>query len=174
MRSVEALERAWQSCPPAPRGFGHVRLIVARRGQGEHEVLGQAELSERRGLVGDRWEHASKPSRVRQVTLMNVDAARIVADGTPLHLPGDNFLVDLDLSDEAAPAGTRLRLGTALLEITATPHLGCKKFQQRFGADAMRWVNDEQTATRRLRGVNCRILASGAVWVGDTVCIEPS
>ena len=134
MRSLEALERAWRSCPPAPRGYGHVRLIVARRGNGEHEVLGRAELSERRGLIGDRWEHGPRPSRARQLTLMNLDAARLVADGAPLHLPGDNLLVDFDLSDGGAPSGTRLRVGTALLEITDAPHTGCKKFQQRFGA----------------------------------------
>lgn len=103
---------------------------------------------------------------------MNVDAARIVADGAGLHLPGDNFLVDFDLSDAAAPAGTRLQLGSALIEITTTPHLGCKKFRQRFGDDALQWVNDERTALRRLRGVNARVLASGSVWVGDAVSIE--
>ena len=38
-------------------------------------------------------------------------------DGVPLDAPGDNFLVDLDLSEEALPVGARLRLGEALLEV---------------------------------------------------------
>jgi MOSC domain-containing protein YiiM len=104
------------------------------------------------------------------VTLMNVRVTELIcADGQPLDLPGDNFLVDLDLSEEALPAGTRLRIGSALLEVSAEPHTGCKKFSARFGLDALLWVNEHRD--RRLRGMNCRVVEPGAVAVGDAVAV---
>ena len=101
---------------------------------------------------------------------MNVRVARLVnRNGLPLDAPGDNFLVDLDLSDEALPVGTRLRLGEALLEVSPAPHTGCKTFRERFGLEALTWVNDNRD--RRLRGMNCRVLEAGAVAVGDPVAV---
>jgi MOSC domain-containing protein YiiM len=99
---------------------------------------------------------------------MNVRVAELVADGrAPLDSPGDNFLVDLELSEEALPAGTYLRLGSALLELTVLPHTGCKKFRERFGLEALKWVNAHRDL--RLRGANCRVVESGSVAVGDPV-----
>jgi MOSC domain-containing protein YiiM len=65
--------------------------------------------------------------------------------------------------------GTRLRLGEALLEVSPAPHTGCKTFRERFGLDALKWVNDNRD--RRLRGMNCRVLEAGAVAVGDSVLV---
>ena len=45
--------------------------------------------------------------------------------------PGTIWFVDLDLSDDNLPPGTRLAVGPTLLEITAVPHKGCKKFAAR-------------------------------------------
>ena len=91
---------------------------------------------------------------------------------TAVHMAGDNLLVDLDLSEAALPVGARLRAGTAVLEVSDQPHLGCKKFQARFGDEALRWINAEEHRSRRLRGVNCRILAGGRVAVGDPIILE--
>jgi MOSC domain-containing protein YiiM len=82
---------------------------------------------------------------------------------------GDNFLVDLDLSEAALPVGARLRVGGAVLEVSAEPHTGCKKFRERFGGEALRWVNHRDNRALRLRGVNCRVVADGEVAVGDAV-----
>ena len=87
-------------------------------------------------------------------------------------MAGDNFLVTLDLSEAALPVGTRVRLGTALLEITPDPHTGCRKFNARFGVEALQWINFRAHRARRLRGVNCRVLADGFVSVGDAVVVE--
>jgi MOSC domain-containing protein YiiM len=170
MRSYEDLEALWHGSPPAPRDRGAVRLIVLRKGGGVHETPARAELSPERGLHGDSWADDPERELDCQITLMNARAAELVAaDTQPLHMPGDNFLVELELAEEALPAGTRLRLGTALLEVTAEPHLGCKKFSARFGADALRWVNHKDNRPRRLRGVNCRVLEGGVVAVGDLI-----
>ena len=164
MRGYDELERLWRASPPPPRDRGTVRLICLRLGGGVHACPARVRLTPEGGVEGDRW----KGSQELQVTLMNVRAAELVAaEHAPLHAAGDNFLVDLDLSAEALPAGTRLRLGSALLEVSKKPHTGCSKFNARFGPDALRWVNADDR--RRLRGVNCRVVGAGDVALGDAV-----
>jgi MOSC domain-containing protein YiiM len=121
--------------------------------------------------VGDRWlkEPPWKRDLDRQVTLMMTRVAELVCDGQPLHMPGDNLFVDLDLSAAALPIGSHLRVGAALLEVTPKPHNGCKKFLARFGEGALAWINDEQGRARKLRGINCRVIEEGSVRVGDTI-----
>lgn len=174
MRTSAELEALWQALPAAPRDRGTVRRIVLRKGGGVHECPERGTLEVERGLVGDRWFDGADPNPDTQVTLMNVHAAELVAHDTqPVHAPGDNLLVELDLSEAALPAGARLQVGTALLEVTAEPHLGCGLFRDRFGADALKWVNTPAHRPRRLRGVNCRVVLDGDVSVGDAITVEP-
>ena len=88
-------------------------------------------------------------------------------------LAGDQIYVDFDLSRENLSAGTRVRLGSAVLEISAKPHTGCAKFVERFGAEAMRFVNSPTGRDLRLRGANCRVVLAGVVRLGDTISKEP-
>jgi MOSC domain-containing protein YiiM len=170
MRSFDELERLWAESPPPPRDRGTVRLICVRSASGVHECPERVRVSVAEGVEGDRWEGANDPERAAQVTLMNVRAAELcAADHAPLHLPGDNFLVDLDLGEDVLPPGTRLRLSAVVLEVSDVPHTGCATFRERFGADALKWVNYRANRTRRLRGMNCRVIADGEVAVGDTV-----
>jgi hypothetical protein len=162
--TVDDFETRWASVEPAPRGSGTVRMICVRVDEGVHETPERAEVTVEDGLVGDRWARGRRDLDA-QITLMNVRVTELI--GGPLDLPGDNFQVDLDLSEEALPVGTRLRLGETLLEVSPAPHTGCKTFRERFGLDALTWVNDNRD--RRLRGMNCRVLESGAVAVGDSV-----
>ena len=174
-RSAADLDRLWREGPPPPRERGTVRLICVRRGDERHDTPDRAELTLDRGLAGDRWAAGDRPEPAAQVTLMNARVAELVAAGrAPLHTPGDNFLVDLDLSLDALPPGSRLRLGTALLEVSELPHTGCKKFRARFGLGALTWVDDPAHPGRRLRGINCRVLEPGTVSLGDVVAIEPA
>jgi len=166
MLTVEDFESRWASAEPAPRETGTVRLICVRVDEGVHETPEQAEVTIEDGLVGDRWASGRRDLDA-QITLMNVRVAELI--GGPLDLSGDNFQVDLDLSEDALPVGTRLRVGRALLEVSPAPHTGCKKFRERFGLDALKWVNDNRD--RRLRGMNCRVLEAGAVAVGDSVVV---
>jgi len=140
---------------------------VLRKGDGVHETPPRAEVSVEQGLVGDRWARGNTPEPDGQVTVMNLRAAELVSDGKPLDLPGDNLLVDLDLSESALPVGSRLQIGTAVLEVTPLPHTGCQKFSARFGQEALRWVNWKVHRDRHLRGINCRVVESGVVSVGD-------
>jgi MOSC domain-containing protein YiiM len=47
--------------------------------------------------------------------------------------------------------------------------MGCSKFRERFGPDALRWVNIRSNRALRLRGLNCRVVEGGEVAVGDAV-----
>ena len=129
------------------------------------------QLSVEAGLVGDRWDAARDPERDTQVTLMNATVAELVAAGRqPLHEAGDNLLVDFDIGyDNAAAGQPRCASGRPCLEMTASPHTGCSKFSERFGQDALRWVNWRHWRERRLRGVNTRVIESGTIRVGDEV-----
>ena len=171
MRTREELERFFTSRPAAPLERGTIDLIVVRVESGKHLTPAGAQVTLEDGLSGDRWAKGWGFLRDvhRQMTLMMTLAAEAVCNGQPLDLPGDNLLVNLDLGAETLPAGSRLRAGRVLLEVTRKSHLGCKKFARRFGDEAMQWVNDEAGRARRLRGLNCRVLEPGELRVGDPI-----
>ena len=105
-----------------------------------------------------------------QLTLIGTRAlAAIEPDRARWPLAGDQLYVDLDLSIDNLPPGTRLAIGSATIEVSETPHTGCSKFSARFGGDAQRWVNSEFGRAHRLRGLNARIVEAGTVRVGDRI-----
>lgn len=164
----------------SPKNDGTVALIVARPRTEQRLCLERAELSPEEGLAGDRWLSTSwlklpdgSPDRAVQITLMNARCIALVA-GEPRYWPlaGDNLFVDLNLSLENVPIGTRLRIGECVLEITAPPHTGCGKFKRRFGGAALAFVNSPDGTSLRLRGVHARVIQAGIVAVGDQIRIE--
>lgn len=173
MRTIAELEAAWAAQPKPPRDRGTVRLLCRRRPGGIHETPDSAELSSTAGLVGDRWANrrpGSDPDGETAITLMNVTVAELVNAGRlPLDAPGDNLLVDLDLSEEALPAGTHLAIGSAVLRVSETPHTGCATFSGKFGLDALKWTLTPSGRANRLRGVNCSVMQAGTVHVGDQI-----
>jgi len=86
---------------------------------------------------------------------------------SPSGLAGDQLYVDMDLSAENLPAGTRLALGSAVIEVTAPPHLGCQKFVARFGLEAMKFVNSPLGKELRLRGLHARVIQAGRIRSGE-------
>ena len=121
--------------PPAPRDSGEVVLAVARPSVEERQTPARCALTPEAGVENDRWGKKQRSNPEMQITVMRADVARVIANGQPLSLFGDNLLVELDLSPENLPTGTRLRVGTALCEVTPYPHTGCGKFAARFGQD---------------------------------------
>ena len=134
-------------------------------------MLEQAELDPVHGLIGDRWcPKASKNGSDSQLTLMNSRAAELIAGARSRWAEaGDQLYVDLDLSPANLPAGTRLAVGSALIEVSPAPHTGCGKFVRRFGVDAQRLVNSTQGRALNLRGINARVLQAGTVRTGDRI-----
>ena len=161
----------------APADGGTVVMIVARPSPGERAVLSEAALDAAVGLVGDCWLERGSSSGVdgaahpdRQLTLMNARFAALIAgSGDRWPLAGDQLYVDLDLGEANLPAGTRLAIGTAVVEISASPHTGCAKFVERFGRDAARFVNTDVGLELRLRGVNAFVVDGGAIATDDPV-----
>ena len=100
---------------------------------------------------------------------MNHGIAKLIANGQPLTLFGDNLFVDLDVSASSLPFGTRLRVGKAVVEMTPKPHDGCYKFNERFGNDALKFVQEKTTRHQNRRGVYWKVIDSGEVCVGSAV-----
>jgi hypothetical protein len=153
----------------APPDDGRVELLVARPAEGERELLTEGHLDLVAGLVGDTWTERGANLEA-QVTVMNVRAVALVAhtrDRWPL--AGDQLYVDFDISAENLPVGARFEVGTAVLEVTPKPHRGCKKFAERFGLDALRFVNSPEGYALKLRGVNTRVVRPGVVRPCDPV-----
>ena len=140
------------------------------------EVLEEGELDPAEGLVGDNWKSRGSAGGAgpalsdRQLTLMNARVIALLAQTKERWpLAGDQLFVDLDLSAANVPPGTRLAVGSAVIEITAPPHTGCRKFTERFGADAVAFVNSPVWKELHLRGVNARVVKPGIIRVGDVV-----
>jgi MOSC domain-containing protein YiiM len=153
----------------SPTHEGTVELVVRRPAEGEREVLEEGVLDPEHGLVGDRW--TDKPRHPdTQVTLMNARAIALIAgDRERWGLAGDQLYVDLDLSYENLPVGTRLEVGSALLEVTDKLHTGCAKFTERFGSEAIRFVNKSPGRELRLRGMYAHVVEPGTVRPGDSI-----
>lgn len=152
-------------------------MIVVRPAEDARQVLDHGRLDLLAGLEGDTWAVRSSTATPdgsadpeAQVTVMNSRMAALVS-GTADHggLPGDQLYVDLDLSTEHLPAGSRLQIGEAVIEITAKPHRGCAKFGARFGNDALRFVNTGEGLSLNLRGRNAKVLIPGTISRGDSV-----
>lgn len=176
-RSIEELDAGLEAIRSSPSHRGTLALIVRRPDRNVREKVAEAQLTLEDGLVGDGWKHRGSSQTPdgsarldTQITIMNVRAiAQISPDSERWPLAGDQLFVDLDLSTEHLPTGSRLAIGDALLEITAEPHNGCRKFAERFGLDALRWVNAPSTRHLNLRGLHATILRPGTIRVGDTI-----
>lgn len=175
--STAELEAGLDYVRQSPRDAGTLEMIVRRPVPEEREVMQEAELDLEQGLCGDNWltrgsssmpDHSANPDA--QITIMNTRILNLIAqERERWPLAGDQLLVDMDISINNLPTGTRLAIGSAIVEVTALPHTGCKKFVARFGLDAMKFVNSSVGKELRLRGVNTRIIQPGIVRVGDIV-----
>lgn len=161
----------------APTDQGTVLMIVARPESNARKVLPEGELTPDAGLVGDRWARScsrrlpdGQVNPDTQLTLINSRLIELLARGEPIwELAGDNLVVDLDLSQTNLPVGQRLRIGSALVEITFQPHTGCAKFSKRFGPEALKFVNSPEGKQLRLRGVHAQVIHAGVVRTGDPI-----
>jgi len=164
-RSLAELEAGLRALPAAPKESGRLRLIVCRHAPGVHEALERVHLSVDDGVPGDEWNRRPPRHPDAQLTVISHAVAELITNGQLLTVSGDNLVVELDISAENLPVGTRLRVGEAIVEMTPKPHNGCAKFEARFGADALRFVQAPTTRHRNLRGVYWKVVEPGMVEV---------
>jgi hypothetical protein len=181
--TTEELEASLDWILRSPADAGTLDLIVRRPHQSSHALRGDREVVDRGwlttadGLEGDSWRFRRRrsaphlpPDRDKQLTLINARLASAVAAGDGRrHLAGDQLFVDLDLSVANLPVGARLAIGDAVIEITPPPHRGCELFVERFGMEAMRFVNHPDRKDLRLRGAHARVVQPGTIHAGGEV-----
>ena len=173
----EELEAGLGEVRRSPKDEGVLELIVRRPQVDAREILEEGELNRAEGLAGDTWGTRGSsrtadgsPHPDMQLNIMNARAIALVArDRGRWPLAGDQLYIDMDLSEENLPAGSRLALGSAVIEVTAQPHTGCKKFVSRFGPDALKFVNSPVGRELHLRGINAKVVRPGVIRVGDAV-----
>ncbi len=176
-RTREEMDAGLAIIRQSPKDMGVLKLIVRRPQTETREVLDEGQLDPAHGLVGDNWQargsngtsdKSANPEM--QLNLMNARVIELLSpDQARWALAGDQLFVDLDLSESNVPPGTHLALGTAVIEVTAPPHLGCQKFSARFGAEAMKFVNSPTGRELHLRGINAKVVQPGVIRVGDLV-----
>jgi hypothetical protein len=174
--TTEELEAALDHLRQTPKDEGLLELIVCRPAVDQRAVLDEAELDVSAGLVGDNWivrgssktpDGSAHPEM--QINIMNSRVTALVAQAKERWpLAGDQLYIDMDLSKENLPAGSRIAVGSAILEVSPLPHTGCRKFVSRFGVEAMQFVNSETGKALCLRGINAKVIQSGKVKVGQT------
>ncbi len=176
--STDELEAGLETALTSPTNKGIVELIVCRPDVGQRKVIQSAEFSTDVGLVGDNWSKKpySKspdggPHPEMQVTMINRRVLDLIAAGDTNRraVPGDQLVVDFDLSLDNLPPGTKLNIGSTIIEVTEEPHTGCSQFVGWFGADAMRFVNSSRGRQLCLRGINAKVIQSGKISQGDQI-----
>ncbi len=176
-RTLEHMESYLEIIRDAPSDEGVVEMIVSRPKTNSRRILDHADIHQEHGLVGDNWlargdKHTADGTADtgRQLTLMGSRAIRAITDSEQRWPEaGDQFFVDFDLSAGNLPAGSRIAIGEAELEVSPLPHLGCRKFSERFGKEATQFVNSEAGKALNLRGINATVIKPGKVAKGDTI-----
>jgi hypothetical protein len=177
--TAEELEAGLAQVARSPKDHGELKLIVRRPANGERQVLQEGELDLVVGLVGDNWKIRGSPRTPdglanpnSQVTIMNAGVIALLArEEHRWPLAGDQLYVDFDLSASNIPPGTQLAIGSAVLEVTAHPHTGCKKFAERFGVQSVEFMSLPENKEMQLRGINTKVVQPGIIRVGDAVRI---
>src|SRR3954466_495668 len=169
-RALADLEACFSSLSAAPLDAGRVSLIVRKNETGGlRETPARIRLALDSGVPGDAWGRNPQRKPEGQISVMQRDVAELLANGQPLTLFGDNLLLELDLSAGNLPPGSRVQIGSTILEVTPLAHNGCKKFRARFGDDALRFVSKPALRPKNLRGIFMRVIQGGDVGAGDKI-----
>lgn len=159
----------------SPKDNGVLKLIVLRLPNDQRRMPSQVTLNKANGVEGDRWNLKPNPSPLSQISVMNARFLKAIAGDTErMTLAGDNLIVDLDLHETNLPAGTRLRIGQTVIEVTDYPHTGCIKFERRYGKAVRELADTPEGLALRLRGLYARVVHEGEIRLGDIISKVPS
>lgn len=175
--STEEVEAGVENIKESPKNNGVLQLIVRRPETETREIISTGKINFENGLEGDNWkprgsrhtpDNSADPEA--QITLMNSRVIDLLAnDKENWQLAGDQLFVNMDLSIENLPPLSQIQMGSAILEISAKPHTGCKKFSGRFGIEALVFISTPLGKSLRMRGVNAKVIQAGEIHVGDVI-----
>lgn len=154
---------------PVPKEVGRIDRIVSRPLKGERTMLQNGTFTPEEGLRTDRWGSRVHQTTNRQVSIIRTDIIDLLAGEADPSLSGDNLHVHLDISSDNLPAGSQLKIGTALFELTPENHVPCHLFKGRFGPEAFSIAEDPELADIRVRGLFLKVLKEGSFQVGDAI-----
>ena len=175
--TMSQLEAGLDEIRKSPLDPGILKLIVCRPSVGARAIRESGELDLATGLVFDNWSNRGS-SQTRdgsahpdmQLNIMNSRVAALVAQNPDRWAEaGDQLYVDMNLGAANLPPGTRLEIGSAIIQVTEIPHTGCSKFMARFGRDATKFVNSPIGRELNMRGINARVVQPGIIRTGDLV-----
>ena len=176
-KDLTTLEQGFDYVKQSPTERGTLELIVIRPEVNQRQELSEGMLDVDQGLIGDNWaargssetEDGSAHPEM-QINIMNSRLAQLITQQqSDWKMAGDQLYVDLNLHQDNVPAGTRLSIGEAILEVTAVPHTGCKKFAERFGREALKFISTKEGRQWQLRGINAKVIQAGKISTGDVV-----
>ena len=175
--TTNQLENGLDIIKKSPKDKGVLELIICRPEEGKRKELNEGFLDLEVGLVGDNWKTRGSSRTAdgfghphMQLNIINSRAIALIAqEKSRWKLAGDQLYVDFDLSKENLPVGTNLSIGSTIIQVTEIPHLGCKKFVERFGLDAMKFVNSTVGISLNLRGINAKVIKPGIIKPGDFI-----
>ncbi len=160
----------------APKA-GKVETLCFRPDYLQREYPETLEVTVEGGIKDERWLKApwltledGAPDPRIQVSILPqrvMDLCWLDREGSP-H-PGDTIVTDMDLSEANLPVGTRLKVGTAVLEVSDKFNNGCIKWRDRYGAESLHWLNKKEHRPMRLRGVLCKIVQDGELRLGAPI-----
>jgi len=172
--TYDACERALPHILAAPKDNALIEQVCFRPDYCERAFPQSLELTVEHGIIGERWGRSpwlrlpdGAPDPRIQVSIL---AKRVMdlcwRDRDHTVHPGDPIVADMDLGMDNLPIGSRLRAGTAVLEVSDVFNTGCAKWRDRYGGDSLRWINEPRYRPLRLRGILCRIVRDGRVAKG--------
>lgn len=170
----DILDRAWPHILAAPKDGAAISYLCIRPERNTRRFVDELHLSAEQGVSGDpRWlsepwlkteEGTGHPGI--QVCVLSRRVLDLVWNDDGI-FPGDTFIVDMNLTMENVPTGTRLAVGTAVLEVSDVFNEGCVKWKARYGVDAYDWARDPANRHLRPRGILCSIVQDGFIRTGD-------
>jgi hypothetical protein len=158
----------------APKDASPVLQLCFRPGYGQRSFPDHLTLTREHGIPGERWMTApwlrladGSPDPRIQVSILPSRVLDLVwRPGDDAPHPGDTIVADLDTSLANLPSGSRLQVGTAVLEVSDVFNDACVKWKTRYGNAAKDWITAPGHPELRLRGMLCRIVRDGKVTIG--------
>jgi len=173
----DTLDRALPDVLAAPKTDAPISLLCIRSDYNQRHYPDRISMTRAGGVAGDfemsqPWlELADGIADPRiQVSILPKRVLDLVwLDREKQAHPGDTIIADLDMSHDNLPAGSLIRVGTAVLCVSDIWNEGCVKWKVRYGRDAYKWASNPAHEVHRLRGVLCSIEQDGEATLSDTI-----